>query len=166
MFFAELFNERMQPVTGVPVRIEVARVDAADNETPLSIVSMTREGPQSTRFRSSLPPLPPGRYKVRGRADTPKRSLTSAPVEIRVSDTSVEFQRTQQDRAALVTIAHRTGGRYAAGGVAGFASRMDLDARTVPSVSERTLRTSAFLFGLILALLSAEWIIRKRSGMI
>jgi hypothetical protein len=85
---------------------------------------------------------------------------------MRVSDTSVEFQRTQQDRAALITIAHRTGGRYAEAGVSGFAARMQLESRTVPSVSESTLRTSAFLFGLILALLSAEWMIRKRAGMI
>lgn len=166
VFFAELFNERMQPVTGVPVRVEVARLDEDGDETPLSMVSMTREGPQSTRFRAALQPLAPGRYAVRGHADTAERTITSAPVEIRVSDTSVEFQRTQQDRAALLAIAHRSGGRYAHTSVAGFAARMQLDARTVPSVSERTLRTSAVLFGIILLLLSAEWVIRKRAGMI
>ncbi len=43
---------------------------------------------------------------------------------------------------------------------------IDLEPRQTQSMSEVTLRTSLLLFLLILVLLSAEWIIRKRSGMI
>lgn len=176
VFFAELFNEKMQPVTGVPVRIEVARLDETGNETPLDLIPMSRESAQNTRFKSVLSPLPPGRYLVRGQADLPDRSIGSRPLDIQISNTSVEFRRVQQDRALLEGIARRSGGAYtnaggppgSAGlaGFLGFAGRIEVEPRTVPSVSEVTMRTSFLLFAAIVILLSAEWVIRKRAGMI
>nr|MCH7549542.1 hypothetical protein [Candidatus Krumholzibacteriota bacterium] len=164
--YAEIFNERMQPVTSAPVRLEITRIDDDGAETPLDLVSMSRENTQSTRFRRVLSPLPPGRYLVRGQADLGERSITSKPVEIRVSNTSVEFQRVHQDRAALVSLALRSGGMYAGARVDAIIDRLPLDARSVSVVRETTLRTSVWLFLLILSLLSAEWLIRKRAGMI
>ena len=166
VFYAEIFNEKMQPVTGAPVRLEVSRVEGSE-ETPLDIVSMERESPQNTRFRSELAPLPPGRYLIRGNAELPDRTIASRPLEVRVSETSVEFQRVHQDRAALVSIARRSGGAYGSGDdVASLAARIPLEPRTTQTVTEITMRTSVFLFLLILGLLSIEWLLRKRAGMI
>jgi len=165
--FAEIFNEKMQPVTGVPVRLEVARREADGSETPLKQVSMTRENAQSTRFESELATLPPGRYVVHGQAELTDRTIASRPLDIQISATSVEYQRVQQDVAALVGIARRSGGAYAnARDLDGLVAHISLDPRTVQSVTEMTLRTSVLLFLVILALLSAEWLIRKRAGMI
>jgi hypothetical protein len=164
--FAELFNEKMQPVTSAPVRLEVSRLDESSGETPLEQVPMRRDAVQNTRFRGDIPPLPPGRYLVRGQADLPGRTITSKAHEIQVSKTSVEYRRVQQDRGVLVGIALRSGGRYADAGVGGLADRLDLAPRETQSLSEVTLRTSFVLFLLILAFLSAEWILRKRAGMI
>jgi hypothetical protein len=36
----------------------------------------------------------------------------------------------------------------------------------VPATTETVLRSNALLFALVLALLSAEWLLRKRAGMI
>ena len=113
-----------------------------------------------------VPTLPPGRYLVRGEADLPGRTITSKAHEIQVSATSVEYRRVQQDRPALVGIALRTGGRYSQASVEGIARRIDLDPRETETVSETTLRTSLLLFLLILTLLGAEWMLRKRAGMI
>jgi hypothetical protein len=167
VFFAELFNEKMQPVTGAPVRLEIARLDDGGNETPLDIVSMQRENTQSTRFKSALPPLSPGRYLVRGQAELPERSIESRPIEIQVSSTSVEYGRVDQDQEFLAGLARRTGGVYVAPDAAeSLAGRIDLTPRVVSSLSETKLRTSALLFALILALLTTEWVLRKRAGLI
>lgn len=167
VFFAELFNDKLQPVTGVPVRLEIARIDQNRVETPLDLISMGRESAQNTRFRSELSPLPPGRYLIRGQAELADRSITSRPLEIRISKTSVEYQHVQQDRAFLSSIARRSGGAYASGGgMLNLAGRVDLEPRVVRSVSETTLRTNFLLFAGIILLLSAEWMIRKRAGMI
>lgn len=167
VFYAEIFNEKMQPVTGVPVRLEVSRIDDGGDETPLDMVSMERESTQNTRFRAELAPLPPGRYAIRGHAELADHTVSSHPLEVRVSETSVEFQRVHQDRSLLVGIARRTGGAYYDGGdVSALAAAIPVDARATQTVTEVTVRTSVVLFLLILALLSSEWLIRKRAGMI
>ena len=75
----------MQPVTGVPVRVEVSRV-TGDGEVPLDIFSMRREGADNPRFKTELPPLGPGNYRVRGEADLPGRTLESEALDISVSE--------------------------------------------------------------------------------
>jgi hypothetical protein len=166
VIFAELFNEKMQPVTSAPVRLEISRLDEESGETPLDQLPMRRDAAQNTRFRGDLPPLPPGSYLVRGQAELPNRTITSKAHEIQISETSVEYRRVQQHRAALAGIALRSGGRYVDAGVGGIVNRLELDPRRTESLSEVTLRTSFLLFLLILAFLSAEWILRKRAGMI
>ena len=164
---AEILNERLQPVTGAPVRVEVARVDSAGVETPLAQAAMRRESPDASRMSVTLDPMPSGRYVVRGSAELPDRTIESRPLELRVSTSSVEFQRTPQDREALQRVAGRTGGGYAAPAAAGdMAGRIPLEPRSVPTVSESVLRAEAPLFLILLVLLSAEWLMRKRAGMI
>jgi hypothetical protein len=167
LLFAELLNERLQPVTGAPVRVEVVRVDTAGVETPLTQAAMHREAPDAARLSVTLDPLPAGRYIVRGTADLPDRSLESRPLELQVSTSSVEFQRTPQDREALERLAGRSGGAYATSDdAARAAAGIDLSPRRVATVSESVLRAEVPLFMLLLLLLSAEWLLRKRAGMI
>lgn len=166
-FFAEIFNEKLQPVSGGSARVEVARMDSSGAETPLDQTSMQRESADAPRLWAELNVLPAGRYIARGSVDLPGKTVQSKPLEFRVSTTSVEFQRTEQDRDALVRIARRSGGDYATPEDApGLADRLSLDGRRVPTVSESVLRASAPLFLLLLALLAGEWLLRKRAGMI
>ncbi len=165
--FAEIFNEKLQPVSGGAVRVEIARVDSAGTETPLDQTPMQRESADSPRLSAELSVLPAGRYIARGSAELPGKSIESKPLEFRVSTTSVEFQRTPQDRDALLRIARRSGGDYVAPDQsAGLIDKLALDARRVPTVSESVLRASAPLFLVLLALLAGEWLLRKRAGMI
>jgi len=168
VFYAEVFNDKLQPVTGVPVSIEVSHGDSAGaDDTPLERIAMHREGGDDTRLSASLDPLPAGRYTVRGSAELPGRTIQSKPLQFHVSQTSVEFRNTVQDRAALERIARRTGGEYLTpGGVADLARKIDVSPRRVPVVSESVLRASVPWFAAVLLLLAAEWLLRKRAGMI
>lgn len=164
---AELFDEKMQPVTGAPVRTEIARLEEGGGEVPLDIVSMQREGTDNPRFRVELPPLPAGDYRLRGVADLSGRSVSSQNVDITVSEVSVEFQRVAQDRSNLVRIASQSGGAYAGVDAAEtLARQIRQEARTIESTSEISLRTSPLVFACVLVILSCEWIIRKRTGMV
>jgi hypothetical protein len=163
---AEIFNEKMQPVTGVPARIEVTKNDGGSS-VPLAVLPLEREGSDNTRFKASLPPLGPGKYRVTGKAELSGRPVVSEPLEIAVSDVSVEFQRVAQDRANLETIAKQTGGAYAAPGRASaLPETMKIAPRVVVTSREVAFRTSAAVFAVVLALLAAEWVVRKRAGMI
>jgi hypothetical protein len=168
--FAELFNEKMQPVTSAPVRMEISSLDENGGETPLDLIVMRRDAAQNTRFSAVAPALPPGRYLVRGHADIPGRTISSKAHEIQISRTSVEYRRVAQDRAALASVARRTGGRYYAGTAEDLATRLpelvDFAPRQLQSTSEVTLRTNVLLFLLIVGFLAVEWMLRKRAGMI
>ena len=165
--YAEIFNEKLQPVSGGSVRVEIARADSVGGETPLAQTPMTRESADSPRLSGEVDVLPAGRYVARGSAEVGGKTLESKPLEFRVSTTSVEFQRTEQDRDALTRIARRTGGDYVAPAeAAGLADKLNLEPRRVPVVSESVLRASVPLFLLLLILLAAEWLLRKRAGMI
>jgi hypothetical protein len=165
--YAEIFNEKMQPVSGGAVRVEIARVDSSGAETPLDQTPMSRESADSPRLSAELGVLPAGRYVARGSADLPGKTIESKPLEFRVSTTSVEFQRTPQDRDALTRIARRAGGDYVTPEqAASLVDKLSLEPRRVPTVSESVLRASAPLFLLLLALLAGEWLLRKRAGMI
>ena len=167
VFYAEVFNDKLQPVTGVPVSVEVSRGDSTGDNTPLQRVGMHREGDEDTRLTGSLDPLPAGLYTVRGTAELPGRTVQSKPLQFRVSQTSVEFRNTAQDRGALERIARRTGGAYTTPtGVEELAKKIDVAPREVPVVSESVLRASTSWFIAVLLLLSAEWLLRKRTGMI
>jgi hypothetical protein len=64
-------------------------------------------------------------------------------------------------------IARQTGGAYAGPeGVDALADMMKIAPRVTSTSTEMTLRTSAAVFAVVLALLAAEWIVRKRAGMI
>ncbi len=163
---AEIFNEKMQPVTGAPVRVEVSRV-GENGEVPLDIFAMRREGSDNPRFEVSLPAFSPGHYRIRGQADLPGRTLSSQPVDISISNVSVEFKRVVRDRSNLVSVARQSGGTYTdARTVAELGERIALEPRVTEWTAEIPLRTSVVLFAIILVLLSVEWIIRKRAGMI
>jgi len=164
---AELFDEKMQPVTGAPVRLELTQVDSDGDEVPLKMLSMQREGSDNPRYRVELPPLASGMYRLRGEAEMSGRVVTSESVDISVSDVSVEFQRVAQDRLNLTRIASQSRGAYSSvAGAAALARRIPLESRTVGSMDEVALRTSAVVFILILLLLATEWVIRKRLGMV
>lgn len=165
--FAELFDAKMQPVTGIPVRLEIFSVDSAGQEVPLRGVPMERKDAHTTRYAATLSPLPAAVYRLKAAAELQDRSLESNRLEIKVSDISVEYQTVVQDRRKLETIAARTNGSYSAGTVSpAFLDAIPVETRTRQTLSETALRTNGALFGAILLLLSVEWVIRKRAGMI
>jgi hypothetical protein len=95
------------------------------------------------------------------------KTLQSKPLEFRVSTTSVEFQRTPQDRDALLRLARRSGGDYVAPDQAAvLVDKLALEPRRVATVSESVLRANAPFFLVLLGLLAGEWLLRKRAGMI
>jgi hypothetical protein len=162
---AELFDEKMQPVTAASVRLEIARLDEDGAEVPLDIVSMQREGSDDPRYKVELASLAPGSYRLTGEAELAGRVMTSQTVDISVSDVSVEFQRVAQDQLNLMRIADQSNGEYSNAG-ADWVERVALERRVIRSTGEMSLRTSTIVFIVVLALLAIEWVIRKRLGMV
>ncbi len=165
--YAELFDQRMQALTGVPVKLEVSRVAEGGEEIPYQMIPMHREDPRSTRFKARIASLPPGTYRLRGEALVRGRRLNSSPSRIKISRISVEYREMIQNRKYLVDVARRTEAAYSDWrNAADLADGLRLERRVHRAVGEIPLRTSAIVFTVVTMLLGAEWIARKRAGMI
>ena len=109
--------------------------------------------------------LPPGDYSIRVRSGTGGGAEGSA--SFTVEELSVELLRTSGDAELLGRIAASTGGRLLrpeeAGGLAASAG---LESDTLVTASSRKLRGSIWLLAVIVAVFAAEWLIRKRLGLV
>jgi hypothetical protein len=128
---------------------------------------MQREGSDNPRFKSTLSPLPPGKYRLKAEAELPDRTITSKALDLSVSEVSVEFRRVAQDRGNLQRLAGQSGGRYVdPEKIDEMAAHIPLKDKIVASTAEISFRMSGWVFTAILLLLGLEWTIRKRYGMI
>jgi len=118
-------------------------------------------------YEIELDPPDPGHYRVTVEAKKDGRTLGAAETEFDVGRPNQEFDRLSLDRPLLESLARATGGAYYEPARFGDLVQGLCDRARVEDVHrELGLQTLpggfAVLFGLFLALVAAEWIVRKR----
>jgi len=117
--------------------------------------------------RLALPALPAGRYHFRVALEEEDVRLVSPWQELGVDPYSVEFREPGVDRAALARIARSTGGTTInADELDAWVSSLDLQTEERVSVHRLSLWASLKLFLPLLGLLSLEWLLRRRWGLV
>lgn len=165
---ARWLDLRGEAVTGRPLAVEVARPDGKDAR-----VHALRPDPSRPGIAvGELPPLPPGRWRL-----TPQSleaAVQTGPArEIVVTAVQRELAQVRQDWRNLRQTAARLGG------VALDASRPEHEERLLAALGELDLRphlsqrqsrrepTAGWTWlGLTIALLAAEWLLRRRHGLL
>jgi hypothetical protein len=112
-----------------------------------------------------------GAFRYRVTASRNGSVLGSDSGQVHISGTAIEFLNTRMDEGTLTALAMRTDGVFMHPEEIGrLDSLLSGDAafapRTTSSVSEIHVRMSPWYIGVLVLLLAAEWVIRKRSGMI
>jgi hypothetical protein len=148
----------------------VARVvprGAPIDAEPAALVPLRPDPDRPGVFEADAPALPAGSYLVR--LDAPQLAefgpIPEAPLEVIAAETP-ELVELAADRAPLDLLANATGGRVF----------LDHDADQLPALIRSQSRTIArtvetplwdhpAALGLFFALLSAEWILRKKVGL-
>lgn len=120
----------------------------------------------------TLPPLPPGRYRIQPRT-ADERQLAGRESHLVVSPHSLEGAQVRQDRRRLRQLADAAGGVYVDGEGTGAVEKLaEALARISLAGDERTTRSRWDLWAgwpLLLiasALLGLEWYIRRRQGLL
>ena len=159
---------RGEPVTDRPLTVEVARPDGAEARSYTLRPDPLRPGV----FRSELPPLPPGRWRLTPRGgDEPPASEVAR--EIVVTRAERERAQVRQDRRNLRQTADRLAGTYIDAGRPDQLARLldevaglDLAPRT--SLRQDRYEPASGWPWLLLAvgLLTAEWLLRRRYGLL
>ena len=129
-------------------------------------VKLRHADPASGRYTAALAPDQPGLYRIHAEARRGTTSLGTADRWMYVGGADREFADPRLNEGFLRRIARNSGGRYVR---AGEAARVPawLEA-TVPqnaAPERRDLWHEPWAFALVVVLLSAEWILRRRWGL-
>ena len=163
-FTGQVYDESLNPVSDA--RLDVT-VTAPDGTT----YPYTMEPLGNGRYVLDVGTLPEGTYAYRAGAERAGVALGDDNGSFAVGALTIEFRETRANAALLRQIAQRSGGAFltpdrldalpaalAAGG--GFTPTF------VESTRETELWTLPFFIAVVVILLTAEWVLRKRSGMV
>lgn len=129
-------------------------------------ITLRRADPAGGRYTATLGPEQPGLYRVHAEARRGSTALGAADRWMYVGGADREFADPRLNEGFLRRIARNSGGRYVRAGEA--ARVLSWLQATVPQNAEperRDLWHEPWAFALVISLLSAEWILRRRWGL-
>lgn len=148
-------------VTGVRSgeRADVQAVDARGHATPMKVSLL--EG--AAHAEASLAP---GRYRIVARALRAGSETGRAQAEAAVEETGAEWIESAPDAGSLARTAKASGGKsFASTDTSGIVKALVKESRRPRGTRESALNREAWPYALVLALLGAEWWIRRRRGL-
>ena len=162
-FSGQAYNANSQPVEDAQVSIEITG-EGAHIQTDLHPLG-------SGRYEGAVEGLPPGEFTFRAIATRGGREFGRDAGSFLVGGLNLEYLDTRMNAEVLRQLAYRTGGGYLTYGDADRLPEMLGSLKSLSASDERRTETLElhrlpYVLVLVIALFSAEWIIRKRSGMI
>ena len=163
IFSAEVYDESMQPVNNASIDLTISG-EGRSYTVPFSSID-------NGQYEGSGDVLPPGEYTYAATANAGGIELGTGRGSFTVGGLQAEFLQTRLNKDLLKNIAFRTGGSYYdAGTISGLANSITslpgFRTREVRSGVRIELAHSAWVLGLIVFLLTAEWFLRKRLGLL
>jgi len=158
-FTAQVYFEDYQPVDGAEVSVQLT---SAKGSQDLSLKSIG-EGRYEGRFQV----LEGGDYRFTGTAHLQGRVLGRDSGKFFVEEFSLEYQNTRMNEDLLKRIAAESGGAYfTADDYSGLAEKLTFPEKYMVIKSEIEIWNKAPLLIACLVLLTVEWFVRKRKGML
>ena len=157
--FATLQDESFRPVAGATIDGEAT--DGHGARVPLEFAPGDAGGYEATIHTPRA-----GRWQVSVRAREGGRELARARSEFAVDTWSLEALRTDPDSSTMAAMSAASGGRETpAAGAARWARSLPSRSLVRRRTSSTRLWESPLLFSLLVGLLGAEWIWRRRRGL-
>ena len=163
-FTGQVFDESMTPVEDAAVDVQITAPDGT--QYPHSM-----EPTGNGQYVLDVGTLPQGTYSYRAEAQRDGTTLGSDQGRFSVGSLSVEYRETRADAPLMQQIATRSGGRVLpADSVAALSSLVASNPGFAPVSIQEERETElwrwAWFLVLILACLAAEWVLRKRFGLV
>jgi hypothetical protein len=162
-FTGQVYDQSFQPVENAQVNVAIQR-GRQSNDLTLSSVG-------SGRYEGSLNILEEGDYNYTARVAAGNQLLAEQRGTFSVGGLNAEFLETRLNRTLLQTLATRTGGKYyELASMDNFPddirNLVNFQPRELVHSREMQLWNIAWILGLIVSTFAAEWLLRKRSGML
>lgn len=154
-----VFNEKLQPVSD-------ARVDLA-LQGKNSTQTLTAQTVGNGRYSCTFQPPQPGDYQLQVTAGVEDRQIGTATTLFSVGEYSAELATLPAQLDVLKNLARATGASYVTpDSISSLAGLLPEALIKTPMTVERELWNHKILLIAILLLLTSEWFIRKRRGMV
>lgn len=163
-FGGQVYDESLNPVDRASIQVEVT---APDGRVYPYLMASIGNG----RYTLDVGLLPEGTYRYTATARRDEAVLGTDQGAFAVGGLTLEFKETQADAALMRQIAQRSGGAFVPASAAGdLAGQLRAAGTFTPLVIEETrsteLRHLYALLAVVIVLLTVEWFLRKRSGMV
>jgi hypothetical protein len=132
----------------------------------MSSVPLSWDVEKDGTYSGSFKPEEEGIYEISSEAFQGSKSLGTAKSNFRIAQSTEEFHNAAMNTELLKLLSSQTGGRYYSPQNTRTLSEDISYVDTGSSrLEEKDLWDMPFLFVLLVGLISAEWIIRKRKGL-
>jgi hypothetical protein len=163
-FTGEVYDESMNPVNDASVELTLT---APDSTTYPYVMQATGSG----RYELSIGSLPAGDYRYRATARRDTQELGTDRGTFAVGSVGIEYLHTRANPTLMRQIALRSGGSVIhPDSLEQLSRRLASSGEFTPVISreerEARLWQWPYLLALAILLLTTEWILRKRSGLV
>jgi hypothetical protein len=156
---AEVYDELMQPVENGDVHVKLL--------SPSGEFQHQLAGLGNGRYRKTIQVYEHGLYRVKGNASFQGRLLGVGETEFSITSFSPDMQVTTANPSLMRQLARITGGQFGSGNrIFDILKGIHLPDRTVESTQEIELYSRPLTLLVLILLLTIEWFIRKRRGML
>jgi hypothetical protein len=162
-FRAQIYDESLQPLDEAQVQVSLR----AKGQPVQQLLTPKGMG----QYEGSFEGLPEASYRYEANATVGGRLVGTDRGTVTVEESAAEFLRTTMDRELLQQVAQRSRGKFYDATMLQDLPR-DLQTRSIlrpvelSQTSELRLMNVEWMLALVILLLSIEWLIRKRSGML
>jgi Mg-chelatase subunit ChlD len=168
-FTGQVYDDELRPADNAALSVELSTGGIGAQNIQLVLRNIG-----GGRYEGAIDALPEGEYRYTAKAisaENDARSFGEDKGKFSVGQSNVEFQTTKMNRALLEQIAERTGGSYRALNEADqLADDLSLHHAFTPKelvqTSEIELWNWRYTAIFLVLLLSTEWFLRKRNGML
>ena len=163
-FTGQVYDESLNPVGDASVTMEVTAPDGARYPYTMNPVG-------NGRYVLDIGSLPEGTYSYEASGTRNDLTLGTDNGAFAVGTLTLEFKETRANAALLRQIAQRSGGRfYTPTALASLPGALSSDGTFTPVRFEEARETELWhlpvFFIIVVLLLTTEWVLRKRSGMV
>jgi len=163
-FTGEVYDESLNPVNDASVEVVVTQKDG-------SRLPLTMKSESDGRYEVNIGTMPEGTYHYEATAERNGVLLGTDKGTFAVGSLSLEFQETQANVPLMRQIAARSGGSFFRFDQLERLPGVLTDSDTFKSTSESSFNEIRLwrrfsMLGLIIFLLTGEWFLRKRRGMV
>lgn len=164
----ELVSVVADVVDGSFLELNDAKVTAyiSGPNAEMEEVPVQWSGERDGEYRASFTPKSEGVYTARIEATRNGKIIGSSTTRIRAVPSDAEYFDATMQAARLERVAAETGGRfYTPSTLSGLAEDVQYSGRGVTTIEERELWHMPIILMMLLALLGAEWALRRRVGL-